>query len=88
MKNDVFKVLAEELVPYLMPYFENKLKDELSSISRQSDDNSLLTKKQVMSKLQISAMTLWRMEKDGVLVSVRLGGKVMYRLDDINKTFK
>lgn len=88
MKNDVFKVLAEELVPYLMPYFENKLKDELSSISRQSDDNSLLTKKQVMSKLQISAMTLWRMEKDGVLVPVRLGGKVMYRLDDINKTFK
>ena len=32
MKNDLFKALAEELAPYLMPYFENKVKDVLSSL--------------------------------------------------------
>lgn len=85
MNNDNFlKLFAEALIPYLMPYIENKVKDELSNFSKANEDTQeFLTKKQVMSKYQISAMTLWRMEQKGTLIPVRIGSKVMYRVSDI-----
>lgn len=89
MNDNYLKGLAEALAPFLMPYFENKMKDELSNLPNQkNDEHEFLTKKQVMSKYQISAMTLWRMEQDGRLLPVRLGSRVMYRPKDIEKNFK
>lgn len=89
MHDNFLKGLAEAIVPFLMPYVENKVKDELSNLPVQKkDDPELLTKSQVMSKYQISAMTLWRMEQNGKLIPVRIGGKVMYRPKDLEKIFK
>ena len=89
MNNNYLKGLAEALAPYLMPYFANKVKDELSTLSDyKKDEPEFLTKKQVMSKYQISAMTLWRMEQKGELIPSRVGNKVMYRPRDIEKIFK
>lgn len=89
MTNNYLKGLAEAIAPYLMPYFENKVKDELSNLQNyQKDEPEFLTKKQVMSKYQISAMTLWRMEQKGELIPSRLGSKIMYRPKDVEKIFK
>lgn len=83
------KGLAEALIPYLMPYIENKIKDELMVLpTSETDDKLILTKKQVMERYQISAMTLWRLEQSGKLTPVRIGRKVMYRPVDVEKIFK
>ena len=89
MNDNYLKGLAEALVPYLMPYIENKIKDELSNIPKEKTGNfEYLTKKQVMAKYQISAMTLWRKEQMGELVPVRMGNRVMYKPKDIEKLYK
>ena len=60
MHDNFLKGLAEAIIPFLMPYVENKVKDELSNLpTLQKDKPEFLTKKQVMSKYQISSMTLW-----------------------------
>ena len=83
------KAFAEAIIPYLIPYIENKIKDELSNIQTPPQEKpELITKKQVMAKYQISAMTLWRMEQKGTLVPVRIGNKVMYYPKDVEKLFK
>ena len=80
---------AEAIIPYLIPYIENKVKDEFLNIQTPKQGSpELLTKKQVMAKYQISAMTLWRMEQKGTLVPVRIGNKVMYYPKDVEKLFK
>lgn len=84
MHDNFLKGLAEAIIPFLMPYVENKVKDELSNLPTTPKDNpEFLTRKQVMKKYQISAMTLWRMEQNRTLVPVRVGSKVMYRAEDL-----
>lgn len=89
MHDNFLKGLAEAIIPFLMPYVENKVKDELSNLpTLQKDKPEFLTKKQVMSKYQISAMTLWRLEQNGTLIPVRVGSKVMYRVEDLANLYQ
>lgn len=89
MKDSCLKGLVEAIVPYLMPYIGNKVKDEMANYSSPvSDEECLLTKNQVINRYQISAMSLWRMEQNGELIPVRIGRKVMYRPSDVEKVFK
>jgi hypothetical protein len=89
MNDNYLKGFAEAIVPYLMPYVENKVKDELSNLPNSTKgEPELLTKGQVMTKYQISAMTLWRMEQKGELIPVRLSNRVFYRQTDIDNLFK
>ena len=80
---------AEAIIPYLIPYIENKVKDEFLNIQTPTQGSpELLTKKQVMAKYQISSMSLWRFEQAGKLIPVRMGSKVMYRPQDVERLFK
>lgn len=89
MHDNFLKGLAEAIIPFLMPYVENKVKDELSNLpTLQKDKPEFLTKKQVMSKYQISSMTLWRLEQNGTLIPVRVGSKVMYRVEDLANLYQ
>lgn len=89
MKDNYLKGFADALIPYLMPYIENKVKDELSNHPNfTKEEPELLTKGQVMTKYQISSMTLWRMEQKGELIPVRLSNRVFYRQKDIDNLFK
>ncbi len=45
----------------------------------------LLTKEQVMKRLNVSDSTLWRWRKAGYLVPVEVGGQVRYKSQDIDK---
>lgn len=89
MHDTYLKGLAEAIVPFLMPYVEIKVKDELLNLpSREQEKPELLTKKQVMARYQISSMTLWRMEQKGTLIPIRVGNRVMYKCFDLEKLFK
>lgn len=49
------------------------------------DSAVLLTREQVMQKLNVVPSTLWRWQKRGYLVPVRVGGENRYRSTDIDK---
>lgn len=51
--------------------------------AKQTPKEELLTKKEAIDYLKVSGQTLWRWEKAGYLVPVRLGDKIMYRVDDL-----
>ena len=51
--------------------------------SDSSDQESLITKKEVMEKLNISSTTLWIWEKRIYLVPVKIGRRIFYRRQDI-----
>lgn len=52
------------------------------------DDNSLITKKDVMIGFKISHTTLWKWEKTGYLVPVKIGKRIYYRKSDIERITK
>lgn len=52
----------------------------------QNDD--LITKKDLMEGLNISHTTLWKWEKSGYLVPVKIGKRIYYRRDDVEKLAK
>ena len=49
------------------------------------DSAVLLTREQVMQKLNVVPSTLWRWQKRGYLVPLRVGGENRYRSTDIDK---
>lgn len=66
-----------------------RLVDEVrADIERQEArkaSSCLLTKEQVMQRLNVSAPTLWRWRKAGYLVPVEVGGQLRYKSQDIDK---
>lgn len=89
MNDNYLQGLALALAPYLMPMLANKVRDEFSQFQEKKEENSeLLTRNDTCSKLGVSSATLWRWDKENYLKPVRIGGKVMYRKDDINKLSK
>lgn len=60
----------------------------ISSLERAvsaKDSAVLFTREQVMQKLNVAPSTLWRWQKRGYLVPVRVGGENRYRSTDIDK---
>ena len=68
--------LARELSQCILAGNDSKAKQE---------DDTLLTKKEVMERLGVSSTTLWNWENDKYLLPVKVGRKVFYRLSDINQ---
>lgn len=52
---------------------------------REKENEKLMTQKEVTARLGVSAPTLWRWEKSGLLVPVRFGGKKLYKASDLKK---
>lgn len=91
MENEkLMKALAEALLPYLLPYISNAVKDELLAIeeSKPKENEGLLTKAEVRGLLKVSDATLWRWDKRRLLEPIRLGQKVLYRKDDVENFTK
>ena len=89
MNDNCLQGLAMALAPYLMPYLTNKVKDENPSVQvKENDNEELLSKNEVCKKLKVSSATLWRWDKANYLKPVKLGGKVMYRKEDLKKLSK
>lgn len=45
--------------------------------------SKMITADQAADMLMVSRHTLWRWGKDGVLKPVKVGGKVLYRFEDV-----
>ena len=89
MNDNYLQGLAMALAPYLMPYFTNKVKDDASNVQvKESESEELLSKNKVCQILGVSGATLWRWDKANYLKPVKLGGKVMYRKEDLKKLSK
>lgn len=90
MDDIILRRLAELLAPYLMLYFENKANSDTSNvqIKRKEIMNELLSKNEVCKKLKVSSATLYRWDKANYLKPVKLGGKVMYRKEDLKELIK
>lgn len=60
-------------------------KEQESSCLFPESDGALLTKKDVLTGFNVSHTTLWKWERNGYLVPVRIGRRVYYRREDILK---
>ena len=56
------------------------LEDEVAK----NNSETLLTSQQVQERLNVSRTTLWNWRKYGYLLPIEIGGKVRYKLSDIN----
>ena len=54
----------------------------------QKEPEQYLSRKQTSQRLETDLSSLWRWQQKGYLVPVRVGGKVRYKLSDINKILK
>ena len=63
------------------------MKQELSIVP-QSKDERLLSPKETGEMLGIDLSTLYRWDKLDYLTKIKIGGKVRYRLSDIQKLLK
>jgi len=63
------------------------MKQELSSVPKSSPDR-LVSPKETSEMLGIDLSTLYRWDKLGYLTKIKIGGKVRYRLSDIQKLLK
>lgn len=59
--------------------------NEANASGEEAGKDVLLTKKEVMERLSVSSTTLWQWARDEYLMPVKIGRKIYYRLDDINK---
>lgn len=58
---------------------------EIERVISGKNSESLLTRDQVMKKLNVVPSTLWRWQKRGYLIPIRVGGENRYRSTDIEK---
>ena len=67
--------------------FANSIADEIIGRypSTKEKEEELRTVEQTMEVLKVSRTTLWKWERKGFLVPVKLGRQVRYRTSDINQ---
>lgn len=75
---------VHEFVSLLRTTVSEEVGKQISELKRQFSEK-LISRIEVLNVLGISAPTLWRMEKRGELMPVRVKGKVMYRESDITQ---
>ncbi len=69
-----------------LDYIVDKLWERMQDKNRERDDekrNSKVSKAKACEMLGKNATTLWRWEKEGYLVPVKVGSRNMYRLGDV-----
>ncbi len=63
---------------------ENYAQQEaIRSSQASAEQSTLLTAKEVGKMLRVSASTLWKLEKHGKLMPVRIGRRVFYHQSDV-----
>lgn len=58
---------------------------EAKAVQEASPELNLIPKREVMERLSVTHATLWNWEKKKYLVPVKIGRRVFYRCEDINK---
>jgi predicted DNA-binding transcriptional regulator AlpA len=62
---------------------------EVKQLFKEQDkSDELLTRQQVAKLLGVTLTTLWNYEKRKVLIPLRIGGRVRYRMSDVQAAMK
>ncbi|MEO9954742.1 helix-turn-helix domain-containing protein [Nonlabens sp.] len=75
-------ITPSEFQESLIRHFEFRLKEILERLDNNSKDK-LLTREQTAEMLSISLGTLWSWTRKGILISYRIGNKVMYKQHEV-----
>ena len=67
---------------------ERSMEQSTSQTLFPESDGSMISKKDVMTGFNISHTTLWKWQKSGYLVPVKVGKRVYYKRDDIKRLIK
>ena len=76
--------VAITITPTDLKEFALFLVDELSSKNQDSEPETYMTPDEVADKLSVSKNTLWRWERTGYLVPVKVGRKSLYKRSEID----
>lgn len=84
--------MEKYLIHYSVEDFHNDLKKIVAEVISETKPESkelikpeYLTRQQVKEKLHVSYPTLNRFDKDGILTAHKIGGRVLYTLESIEK---
>lgn len=80
----IISVQVKDLVSANERLVERTIADLERKIAERRD-TIYMTKDQVLAKLNVAPSTLWRWQKRGYLVPVKVGGENRYRSTDIDK---
>lgn len=84
--------MEQFLIHYTVSDFQNDIRKIVAETIRETKPESkepirpeYLTRQQVKEKLHVSYPTLNRFDKDGILTAHKIGGRVLYTLESIEK---
>ncbi len=80
----IISVQVKDLVSANERLVERTIAD-LEKMIAERRETIYMTKDQVLAKLNVAPSTLWRWQKRGYLVPVKVGGENRYRSTDIDK---
>lgn len=85
-----FKSIFKEAIAEILE--EIKLEQSNKEIPWSSNDNksndSLLTRKEVSQMLKVSLTTLNNWQKSNILISCKVGKRVLYKIEDVEKAMQ
>lgn len=87
MSNNEWKVsitIPIQEIKALVDYCVSETLREYEANQTQEVQEAFLSRDEVSHLLNVDKSTLWRWNKEGYLCAVNFGGKVRYRLSDIN----
>lgn len=80
----IISVQVKDLVSANERLVERTIAD-MERVIAERRETIYMTKDQVLAKLNVAPTTLWRWQKRGYLVPVKVGGENRYRSTDIDK---
>lgn len=87
--NGIHELLIAMTIQELKDTIRKIIREELQNISKEpetTDNSEYLTRDQVADKFHFSLVTLNRLTKNGTLRSYRIGGRVLYKTDEIKQS--
>lgn len=80
--NPIYQVKASDLRLIIAEMYHAEQERTRQAIEAQREKPSM-TRRQAAEALNVTFATLWRWAKDGYLVPVKIGNKVLYRATDV-----
>ena len=82
-KDITVNVNGADLLNFARKLVQSNSKELKASMEQGNKPNKLLTRKEVAEIFGVNQSTLWRWQKRGILIPIKIGGKVRYRRSDI-----
>lgn len=83
MPNAIFQLTAADLCEFGRQLIDQAAEIARMQMKRADLSKELLTIDEVAAMLKVSKMTLYRWDKEGILVKIEVGGKRRYRRSDV-----